>query len=367
MKITHVEATAHRIATRVPLLDKPVVRRFILVKVETDADLVGWGLTAGGQRYAAQHLVNNEFQELLIGTDPLATERRTHELQTRLNARAQTGAFSSALSAVDIALWDIKGKDAGRPVWQLLGGYSSTVPAYTTFGLRAYDREQLAEVATDLVAKGHDKLKIRVGEIGEGENPHEDAARVIAVRKAVGNGIQLMLDANQRYKLPDAMVLCRLLEPYDISWLEEPVWGNDPRLLATFRRKVGIPISAGQNEGSRARHRELLLNESVDILQPNVVYVGGYTEGAKVAAMAQAWNTPIANGGGWPLYNMHLQGAFANGLRVEFHMDIWNFAPMIYKDPPLPERGVLTLPDAPGIGVEIREDGFKESLEQSER
>ncbi|TDC52812.1 mandelate racemase/muconate lactonizing enzyme family protein [Jiangella ureilytica] len=357
----------HRVATQVPLLEAPVVRKFLLVRIETDSGIVGWGLTAGSQRYVVQNMINNECRELLVGTDPLATERRFDELQAKLNARAQTGAFSSALSAIDIGLWDIKGKDAGRPVWQLLGGYSNTVPAYTTFGLRAYSREQLGEVAKELVGKGHDKLKIRVGEYGNGEAPDEDAARVIAVREAVGDGVQLMLDANYKFKLPHAMRLCQLLEPYGITWLEEPVWGNDPRLLAILRRKTSIPISAGQNEGSLARHRELLMNEAVDILQPNVVHLGGYTEGAKVAALASAWNTPIANGGGWPLYNMHLQGAVANGWRVEFHMDVWNSAPMIYRDPPLPENGVLRLPDAPGLGLEIREDGFQESLETVER
>src|SRR5262249_4572852 len=236
---------------------------------------------------------------------------------------------------VDIALGDIKGKPLGQPVWRLLGGYSAMVPAYITFGLLEYSREQLVEAAKQFIAQGHDKIKMVVA-INGAQDPAEDAARVRAVREAVGDQVELMVDANYLFSFSVALDLAKRIEPYGIKWFEEPVYGNDVRLLANLRRQTRIPISAGQNEGHKWRHRELLVHEAVDIIQPNVVYVGGYTEGVKVAAMAQAFNIPIANGGGWPHHNMHLIAAGANGWRGGVFLPVWGGRGVIYRGPPQP-------------------------------
>lgn len=362
MKVTKVEATTHRVPARVPLLKDPVMREIVFVRVQTDGGLTGYGITGPIQRFAVREFVNREAGPMLVGKDPLATERLWHDWFFRLNPRAQTGVWSSAISALDIALWDLKGKQAGQPVWKLLGGYSATVPAYITFGLLEYSREQLVEVAKQFVAQGHDKLKIVVA-INGAQDPAEDAARVRAVREAVGDGVELMVDANYLFAFPRALDLCKRIEPYRITWFEEPVYGNDARLLADLRRQTSIPISAGQNEGHKWRHRELLVHGAVDILQPNVVYVGGYTEAVKVAAMAQAFNVPIANGGGWPHHNAHLIAGVANGWRVEFHVPMWVTGEIIFRDPPKPVRGTVTLPDRPGLGLEPNEDALRETLE----
>ena len=200
--------------------------------------------------------------------------------------------------------------------------------------------------------------------IDNGENPLEDAARVKAVREAVGDDVELMLDANYLFSLNRAKELCRLVEPYHITWFEEPLYQNDALLLAQLRRSTSITISAGQNEGNRFRHRELLMNQSVDILQPNVCYVGGYTEAAKVAAMAQAFNIPIANGGGWPHHNMHLQAAMSNGWRVECHYLMWMVGETIYKNPPSPKKGWITLGEEPGLGLDPEWDALGEYQER---
>jgi L-alanine-DL-glutamate epimerase-like enolase superfamily enzyme len=194
----------------------------------------------------------------------------------------------------------------------------------------------------------------------EPENPRTDAERVRAVREAVGEKIELMIDANYLFSFNRALELCKLVEPYHITWLEEPVYQNDAHLLADLRRHTSIPIAAGQNEGHRFRHRELIVNHAVDIVQPNVCSVGGYTEAVKVAAMAQAFNLPIANGGGWPHHNMHLHAAMSNGWRVEFHLDMWKVGEVKYKNPPAPERGWVTIPEKPGLGLEPRWEALKE-------
>jgi L-rhamnonate dehydratase len=362
LKITDVKATLHRVPVTVPLLKEKIVTNVLFAAVETDAGITGYGLTRGSQRYGLREFINREVAPFLRDKNPLETERIWHQLYKQFNPRAQTGMWSSAVSAVDIALWDIKGKHYQEPVWRLLGGAQNPVQAYVTFGLKQYTKEQLVEVAKQLVAQGEKRLKMVVAV--DPEDPNVDAERVRAVREGVGDDVELMIDANYLFSFNRALELCKLVEPYRITWFEEPVYQNDAALLADLRRHTCIPIAAGQNEGHRFRHRELIANHAVDIAQPNVCSVGGYTEAVKVAALAQAFNLPIANGGGWPHHNMHLHAAMANGWRVEFHFEMWGVGDQIYQEPPAPVNGWVTLSETPGLGLEPRFDALKEFEEK---
>jgi L-rhamnonate dehydratase len=362
VKITDLKATLHRVPVEAPLLKEKVVTPVVFVVVETDLGVTGYGLTRGSQRYGVREFINREVAPFLRGKNPLETERIWNQLYKQFNPRAQTGMWSSAVSAIDIALWDIKGKHYKEPVWRLLGGAQNPVPAYVTFGLKDYSKEQLVEVAKQLVAQGVNRLKMVVAV--DPENPKVDAERVRAVREAAGEDVELMIDANYLFSFNRALELCKLVEPYRITWFEEPVYQNDAALLADLRRRTCIPIAAGQNEGHRFRHRELIANHAVDIAQPNVCSVGGYTEAVKVAALAQAYNLPIANGGGWPHHNMHLQAAMANGWRVEFHFVMWGVGDRIYQEPPAPDHGWVTLSETPGLGLEPRRDALNEYEER---
>ena len=352
MKITDVKASIHRIPVEVPLLKEKIVTPIVFTAVETDTGVTGYGLTRGGQRFGMKEFINREVAPFLRGKNPLETERVWNDLLKQFNARVQTGMWSSAVSTIDIALWDIKGKHYKEPVWRLLGGAQNPVQAYITFGLKQYKKEQLVEVAKQLITQGEKRLKMVVAV--DPENPKIDAARVEAVRDGVGDDVELMVDANYLFSFNRALELCKLIEPLGITWFEEPLYQNDALLLADLRRHTFIPIAAGQNEGHRFRHRELIANHAVDIAQPNVCSVGGYTEAVKVAALAQAFNLPIANGGGWPHHNMHLQAAMANGWRVEFHFEMWGIGDKVYKEPPAPVNGWVTLPETPGLGLEPR-------------
>jgi L-rhamnonate dehydratase len=357
MQIQRVEASLHQVPVQVPLLAETITRPVVFTRVETDDGAVGYGLTGGA---TVAELINRGLGPFLRGRDPLLTEQWWHEGYWQFNQRSLSGVVSSALSGVDIALWDLKGRVLGQPVWRLLGGFAARVPAYITFGLAEYDRTQLAEAARTLVAAGHDKLKMVVGAAGNQTDLAEDAARVRTVREAIGEGVQLMIDANQLLDPLRAAELCRLVEPFGITWFEEPLHGNDALRLAELRQKTRIPIAAGQNEGHRWRHRELILGNAVDIVQPNVLFVGGYTEALKVAHLAQCFNLPIANGGGWPHHNAHLMAAVPNGWRVEFHLLMWYVGNAIYVDPPQPDGGWVTLTDSPGLGLEPRLDALEE-------
>ncbi|MDP9129224.1 MAG: mandelate racemase/muconate lactonizing enzyme family protein, partial [Candidatus Binatota bacterium] len=268
MKITNVKASIHRVPVEVPLLKEKIVTPIVFTTVETDMGVTGYGLTRGGQRFGMKEFINREVAPFLRGKNPLETERVWNDLLKQFNARVQTGMWSSAVSTIDIALWDIKGKHYKEPVWRLLGGAQNPVQAYVTFGLKQYSKEQLVEVAKQLVKQGEKRLKMVVAV--DPENPKVDAERVRAVCKAVGDDVEIMIDANYLFSYNRALELCKMVEPLGITWFEEPVYQNDALLLADLRRHTSIPIAAGQNEGHRFRHRELIANRAVDIAQPNV-------------------------------------------------------------------------------------------------
>lgn len=361
VKITSVKATTHNIPVKVPLLDRQMIQEIVFVEIGTDAGITGYGLTGDLQTAGVREFINEQIAPFLKGKSALDTEARWQEMFLTFNPRYQTGAFSSAVSAVDIALWDIKGKHLNMPVWRLLGGAKRTVPAYITFGLLQFDRDQLVEFVRRFLADGQDKFKMVVA-IDNGENVAEDASRVGAVREAIGPNRDLSIDGNYLFSMNRALQLAKRVESYNITWFEEPIFGNDARLLSQLRQRCSVPISAGQNEGSRYRHLELLQHASVDILQPNVCYVGGYTEGMKVAALAQSYNILIADGGGWPHHNMHLQAAASNGWRVEFHYIMWQTGNIIYRNPPQPVKGNVTLTEEPGLGLEPDREALREYL-----
>jgi L-alanine-DL-glutamate epimerase-like enolase superfamily enzyme len=271
-----------------------------------------------------------------------------------------TGVITCAMSALDIALWDIKGKVMGQPIYRLLGGYAQRVPVYATFGLLSYSREELVSVAKALVSEGYNKLKMVVG-IDGADNLPEDQARVEALRKGVGNDIQIIVDANHLFSLRQAVELARRIEPYNITWFEEPVHNNDVKDLAELRTRTFIPIAAGQQEGMRWRHRDLIVGNAVDIVQTDAALVGGFSEGLKVAHFAQAYNLPIATHGYvCPHINMHLVAGVTNGWLVEFHALGQKLSEVIFVNPPKVEKGWVTLPEKPGLGMDVNYAALKE-------
>lgn len=361
MKIASVKATAHHVEVPLPLFDKPVVtRRIVLCEVTTDDELVGYGLT-GGQflPWAVVAALETDFLETVKGMDPRDTEAIHQRIWWKLNGRSMTGVVSMALSALDIALWDLKGKEANRTVAQLLGGARDWAPIYVTFGFPHYDYDQLLEAARIQTDRGVTRLKMVVGEHEKGWA--EDARRVRGVRDAIGDDVELMIDANYHFAPVEAKLLCRAIEDCGIVWFEEPLHQNDTRAMADLRRSTSIPLSAGQMEGHRWRFRDLIHHGAVDIVQPNVCYVGGYTETQKIAHLAQAFNLQIANGGGWPLHNLHTMAGLLNGWRVEFHLGMQQVGERIFIDPPVPDHDRVKVGTKPGVGLEPNFDALRDT------
>lgn len=371
MRIARVAATPLNVPVRVRLagVDKPACLSVCLAEVETDSGLVGHGMTAITEEEVVAAAIGEVAAPALLGEDPLAHERVWDKLYWLLSPRGQTGYASHAIAAIDLALWDIKGKHLGQPVWKLLGGARDRVAVYTTFGFGLFDREQLAAAARHWVAQGHRRLKMVVGHHAlqrrdeprpVGEVIAEDVARVRAVREAVGPGVQLYVDANCSLDPYHALRLARAIADLDIAFFEEPITHNDVRLMADLRRQAPIPIAAGQNEGLAYRFRDMLLAQAVDVIQPNVTIGGGYTQCTKIAGMAAAFNVPMANGGAWPHHNMHLHAGLANGGLVEWHYVAVLCCAEIFDGLAEPQDGFLELPAAPGLGFAPRADAVRQ-------
>lgn len=375
MRITRVVATPLNVPVRIDVLglDRSTALSVCIVEVETDSGVHGHGFTAITEEEVVAAAINEVAAPALIGVDPLDHERVWELLYWLLAPRGQTGYALHAVAALDVALWDIKGKHLGMPLWRLLGGARSQVPVYATFGFNFFDREQLAAAAKLWVERGFRRLKMTVGHqaLARRDEPRpiaaviaEDARRIRAVRDAVGDEIELYIDANCSLDAYHAEKLCRLIEPYHIAFFEEPITQNDARQMAQLRQRTSIPLACGQNEGLAFRFRDLLLAGSIDVAQPNVVLSGGYSQCLKIAGMAAAFNVPIANGGAWPWHNMHLQAGVSNGTLVEYHYVAALLCEQLFHGLAKPHDSMLELPSIPGLGFELNQDAVRELARQ---
>jgi len=362
MKIAKTTAWTLRVPYEFPLIRDTQHALVTFVEIETDDGLTGHAFAAYPLRYSIAEFINREAKDVLVGMDPLRTDAVRTMLSVKLANKLYMGVWSCAASLIDIALWDIKGKLFGQPIWKLLGGARDKCPTYITFGLPRYSRDELVEVGRQLMADGHTQLKMVVA---AGANPsnymygeptdediREDAARVRHVREALGDTLTLMMDANKNAKLTQAIRLAKLVEPYGLAWFEDPILQADPRLMAQLRRATSIPIAAGSMGTSDISNlREYLLNESIDIAQPNVRDIGGFTGGLRAAALAQAFNIQLEMGGNYPHLNMHLHGGVPNGGRVEFHLGGWRICETLFNGAAAPAQGWVALPHGPGLGL----------------
>ena len=371
MKITRVQATPLNLPVSVTISGrtKATSLSLCLVDVETDTGLIGTGMTAITEEEVVGAIVNDIASPVLIGADPMRNEQVWDRLYWLLAPRGQSGYASHAMAAIDLALWDIKGKALGQPCWRLLGGARSEVPVYATFGFAFFERDELAAAARTWVERGFKRLKMTVGHHGlqRRDEPRsladlidEDVQRIRAVREAAGPEVQLYIDANCSLDYVHALSLAQRVEQYGISFFEEPVTQNDIPNMVKLRAKTAIPLAAGQNEGLASRFRDMLVAQAVDVVQPNACITGGYTQCVRIAGMAAAFNTLFANGGAWPHHNMHLHAGLANGSLVEYHSLAVECCKLVFDGLPEPQNGVLCLPDVPGLGFTPNRDRIAE-------
>jgi len=361
MKIAKTTAHTLRVPYKFPLIKDTQHALVTFVEVETDEGLKGNAFSAYPLRYSISDFINREARPTIAGMDPMCPEAVRTTMFVRLANKHYPGVWSCAASMIDVALWDIRGKALKQPIWKLMGGAREKCPIYITWGLPVYSKEELVETAKKLIADGHTQLKMAIAAsanpiahmYGEPTDDDilEDAARIRHVRHALGDKVTLMIDANKNAKLPQAIRLAKLVEDCDLAWFEDPVLKADPRLMAQLRRTTRIPIAAGSSGTYDLSYfKEYFLHEAIDIAQPNVRDIGGFTGGLHAAAIAQAFNIQLEMGGNFPHLNMHLHAGVPNGGRVEFHLGGWRLGEALFDGTPAPVKGWVTLPTAPGLG-----------------
>jgi D-galactarolactone cycloisomerase len=288
VKITDVDAIALRIPwqpTDPPSAWTARLARQILVRVETDAGLVGWGEAfALGAPAAVCTVVHEVLRPLLLGEPPTEIERLTDRLQRATLIFGRRGLGMFAISGVELALWDLAGQARGVPVYELLGGLvQPRIPAYAS--LARFDRPaDVARAAAAAAAQGFRGVKLH----------QTDVASVAAARAALGPGVALMLDVNCPWTPDEAIRMGEVLRPFDLAWLEEPVWPpEDYAGLARVAAALSTPVAAGENESTAVGFGAMLALRAVDILQPSPTKVGGLGELKAIAALAAAHAVPL--------------------------------------------------------------------------
>ena len=332
---------------------------FAVVEVETNVGITGIGVTyheVGGE--AIREFIRHAIKPKFIGRNPFETEALYEETFHYMRGVGRKGLAFCAYSAVDLALWDIKGKVLNMPLFRLLGGNDPVVPIYASGGWTSYSIEELVDEAKMMVARGYKKIKLKVGVDG-GRNPMEDVRRVAAVREAIGPDIGFMLDANNVWRAGTAIQFANNIRDYNIEFFEEPVFADDIPGLAEFKRGTDIPLATGEHEYTRYGIRDLLLNNAADVIQCDTTRIGGYTETLRAISMSQAWNKAYAPHGMEHIH-MHLVAAATNGTMLERLFMFEDLVNNVYLDAPQPVNGYLTIPDKPGLGLELNQDYLAE-------
>ncbi|MBM3957611.1 MAG: mandelate racemase/muconate lactonizing enzyme family protein, partial [Gemmatimonadetes bacterium] len=266
------------------------------------------------------------------------------------------GITTRVISGLDIALWDLKGKITGLPLYKLLGGFTDRVETYIAGGYYE-EGKGLRELAAEMernMELGARAVKMKVGALPI----NQDVERVRVVRETVGPDVKVMVDANNAYRHYQAIEFARKVERYDLFWFEEPVEPDDYAGMREITRSTSVPIAAGENEYTRYGFRDLVDRRAIDILQPDALIVGGITEFMKVAALAQAHDLDVAPHGSQEVH-VHLVAAISNGLILEYYRD--SVDPMqgrIFTEPLLIEDGRVRAPDRPGLGIELNRDAL---------
>jgi L-alanine-DL-glutamate epimerase-like enolase superfamily enzyme len=347
----------------------------VIVRIETDAGITGWGEAKAGVASTAAcgglaAIINLDFAPLLIGQDPRDISRLWDTLYNMprqgfaiaeghvFPALGRRGLSVSAIAGVDLALWDILGKSLDAPVWRLLGGRrAERMPAYASGGWAGADR--IGEQLLGYIEQGGFRaVKMRVGSMDG--SVARSAARVRAARQALGPDVGLAADAHGTWTVAEAKAFCRMVEDCDLMWFEEPVTADDKQGQAEVRRSSSVPISSGESEFTRHDFRELAELRAADVLQPDLAIAGGITEGIRIGAIASAFNLRLAPHlwSGAPAFaaGLHLSASQSAGFILEYSL---GHNPMLHDliEERFPvQDGFVAVPDRPGLGITVKEE-----------
>ncbi len=356
MKIVNIAINAYSAPHATPISNGKytyATTDIVIVTVDTDEGVTGHGWAHGTD------IVIDTLKSLrprLIGEDPFNVERIWDRMYLP-KIYGRKGFETRAISAIDIALWDIMGKVAGRPVRQMLGGFREQVPAYIAGGYYESGKNHdglRAEMRANM-ASGAKAVKMKIG----AASIAEDLERIDVVRDTIGPEVKLMVDANNAYDRVQALKMGRELDRRDIYWFEEPLHPEDIEGCAELCRRLDTPIAVGENEYTRWGFRQLIEGHAAQIINADAQVLGGITEWKKVADIAMAAHVLIAPHGDQEIHT-HLVSAVPNGLIVEYYDNNTNslLKYMFKEHLKLNADGFVRAPDRPGLGVEINFDAI---------
>ena len=350
MKITDVRTERYRWPKEKPIANGKHIythNELNLLIIDTDE-----GITGDGCSWAIEFA--ESMGQAIIGEDPLNNER----IWTKIYVPkfiGRRGTSCKTVSAIDIALWDIKAKAAKMPLYKLLGGYRDRIPCYIAGGYYAKDKgiKELQEEMEEYKSWGINAMKMKVGAL----SLKEDAKRVRAARQAVGDDTKLMLDANCSYRFFEAVEFSKMVEEYHPYWFEEPVDADDYDGYRKVAAKSNIPIAAGENEITRFGFRDLINTQSISILNPDAACLGGVTEYLKIAGYADA-NGIVMSPHGQQQLHIHLDCAVPNAIIAEFYPP--QYDEKVYEAFQNPVTfnadGTVSPSQAPGAGLDINRE-----------
>jgi len=371
MKI--IDVTTHQLQVNV---DEPFTssrgwyyktKTALVVEVKTDEGITGWG-DCYGPAAVSKSIVDTLLRPSILGKDPFDIEVIWEVLYNKVKDYGLTGMTISGISGIDIALWDIIGKACQKPLHKLIGGsFRDPVPAYAT-GLYFKNmnrlNEEAVEEAAGYVQQGFKAIKMKIG-LG---SMRKDLARVAAVREAIGAEVQLMVDANHCFNVPQAINIGRELEKLGVYWFEEPVSPEDLDGYVEVSRSLDMAVAGGENEFTKFSFREILERRAMDIVQPDVCAAGGITEGKKIAALAQAhcvqcvphaWGTAIGL-----VATIHFLASLPDcppclvpvPPMLEYEQTFNPFRDQLSTVPFTHHGGFVDVPKGPGLGIEINRE-----------
>lgn len=362
MKITDVMATPVSMKLTEPrwwgAMASPTIG-CIIVEVKTDQGIIGLGEAGFTSMYwpSVGPIITETLKPLVVGEDPLLIEQLFTKMHRATHGWGRRGFQTYAVSGIEIALWDILGKVAGLPIWRLLGGFQKSIPAYWAPCLKP--AKVIAKECEGAVKAGFQAIKLRVG-LGL----EEDRKIVRSVRKAVGEEVALMVDANMSYDYRTAVAMAEEFLELGVKWLEEPIETHSLTQYieehARLNESTDMPLSGGESLFTRWEFVEVLNRRAFDVVQPDAVSVGGIAETKKIAAMASAYNIPCVphiacssvSGIGF-VANLQVIGSLDNALYVEYDAYDSPIRDELFREPVKAEKGAVQMPTKPGLGLEL--------------
>ena len=348
MKITAIDTCLLTVPTPRPISLEFPFHKLVVAEIATDEGIRGLGYSlvfGGGGGEAVLAYLDSRLKPLLLEEDPREVERLWEKMYRGDRGVRRVGIAGMALAALDIGLWDLAAKAAGMPLYRLWGGFTDRVPAYGSGGWGKYSEKDLIEEAERYAALGCRYYKMKIHH----PDPQANRARVRAVSKALGPGVRMMVDANQKYDVETNVRQAQLLEEFDLVWYEEPVLADDIAACASVAERIGIPVATGENNYTRYEFRELIERKAARYLMPDVCRANGYSETLKIAHLAAAHGVLVSP---HVVHELSLQvcAALSNGFLVEL-ID-W-VPPDLFEEMPRCDDGHFRIPDRPGHGMAL--------------